>query len=130
DQAGIADEREHDELSESVPPLPSSPLEELDDNGDREHDNDHARGEAREQRVPRPEARSHDIRDDPACQRHKSDYGEHPPAPGRRLDRLRASRTSVVASHIGRGYVDGSADAGRDLSVMFRDATLRTLTRM
>ena len=27
DQAGIADEREHDELSEGAPPLTSSPLE-------------------------------------------------------------------------------------------------------
>ena len=100
DQAGVADELEHHELSEDAPSFASPPLEHLVDDGDREHHDDHARGEAGQQRVPGPEASFHEIGHDPADQRQERDDGQQPRAAKERIDRLRTSRPDLVAPHV------------------------------
>ncbi|HEY4401654.1 MAG TPA: hypothetical protein VGO38_06440 [Acidimicrobiia bacterium] len=86
-QAGVPDEFEHHELSEDAPPFTPPPLEDCVDDGDRDHDDDHTRGEAGEQRVPGPEVSFENVRNDPGCQGQERSDGQYSGAAEKRFDR-------------------------------------------
>jgi hypothetical protein len=86
-QAGIPDELEHHELSKDAPPFTPPALEDCIDDGNGNHDDDHTRGEAGEQRVPGPEVSFEKVRNDPGCQGQERSDGQYSGAAEKRFDR-------------------------------------------